>query len=100
MSTEPITVNTAIKEALSAVLKVLVIMGVVVWSAEQTAAILLAVDALLAVVLLLWQARNRSTSIAAPRVPLGTTVTVYDESGEDVGTMTGPVFPVNPGPAG
>lgn len=94
MGTEPVAISTAIKEAISAGVKVLVIFGVVVWSGEQTAAVMLAVDSILAIVIMVWQLRSRVTSIAAPRVPAGSTVTSYDPAtGADIGTVTAPTEP-------
>jgi hypothetical protein len=88
MGTEPVAISTAIKEALSASLKLLVIFSVVAWSAEQFAGIMLAVDSLLAVILLIWQARSKVTSLASPRLPSGTDVTVYNPAtGADTGTV-------------
>lgn len=94
MNSEPITVNTAISQALSSLLKVLVIFGLWQMTTEQFGILMLAVDSLLAVVFLLWQARNQSTPINEPRVPAGTLITSYNPaSGQDVGSVQAPAIP-------
>lgn len=91
MGTEPITINTAIKEALSSLLKAIVIFGLWQMTTEQFGVLMIAVDSTLAVIFLLWQARGKSTSIAAPRIPAGTLITSYNpETGADVAQSVAP----------
>ena len=96
MNTEPITINTAITQAISNFLKLLVVFGLWQLTTDQFGILMIAVDSSLAVIFLLWQARNQSTSINAPRVPAGTPVTSYNPAtGANIGTVTAPVSGVS-----
>lgn len=74
MTTEPIALTSLIKESISAMIKLLVLVGLVAVDAEQLAAILLVVDTLLALAAAIY-ARTRSTPTAAPVLPVATPVT-------------------------
>lgn len=91
MNTEPITFNTAIKELLSTGIKLLVMFGVFAVTTEQFGVLMIFVDSALAVVFLLWRARNASTPIDQPRVPEGTTVDAYNtNTGKTTSSVTLP----------
>ena len=73
MHREPVAIIAAVRELISAALKMLVILNLVVWSAEQTAAILLVADAALTVISTTLS-RSQVTPLAAPRLPADTPV--------------------------
>lgn len=74
-TSEPVAIAQAIKELISAGVKALVIFGLVAWSGEQTAAVMLIVDSALAMLVVLFTRRS-VTPIATPTLKPGTEVTI------------------------
>ena len=79
--TEPVALPNLIKEAISAVIKVLVVFSIIQITGEQLAALLLVVDPVLAVFATLYSRMN-STPTAAPVLAQGTSVTVTTPAGQ------------------
>ena len=78
---EPVALPNLIKEAISAVIKVLVVFSIIQITGEQLAALLLVVDPVLAVLATLYSRMN-STPTAAPVLSQGTNVTVTTPAGQ------------------
>ena len=79
-TTEPVALAAAVKEALSALVKVLIVFGIVQMTGEQVAALLLAIDPILALLAMIY-ARSNSTPKSAPTLSEGTAVTVTTPAG-------------------
>ena len=78
---EPAAIAAALKEAISALIKVIVVFGIVQMTTEQFGVLMIAVDALLAVVMVLFL-RPQITPVASPQVPAGTNVQVTNSAGD------------------
>lgn len=81
MSSEPVaritTVTTAVSALLASVVKAVVLLDIVDWTADQLAGITLVVDNALAVISLLaiiLLVRPQVTPVASPELPIGTRV--------------------------
>ena len=72
---QPVAIAELVKQAVSNAIKLLIIFGLLAWSAEQAAAVLIVVDSTLALVLGFWTLR-RTTAIAAPVRPTGAEVRI------------------------
>jgi hypothetical protein len=75
LQTQPVAISELVKQAISNAVKLLVVFGLVTWSAEQTAIVLIVVDSFLALAVGIWTYR-KVTPTAAPVLPGGTTVRV------------------------
>lgn len=83
----PVAISELIKQAVSNAIKLLIVFGILAWSGEQTAIVLIVVDSMLALVAGIWTWRN-VTPIANPTLAAGTSVRV--EGTENVTVVGGP----------
>jgi hypothetical protein len=81
-ATQPVAIGELFKQLVSGVIKLLIIFGVLAWSGEQVATVLLVVDLALAFAAGVW-VYLKVTPTAAPKLPAATAVTVQ-ETGETV----------------